>query len=135
MGLEVLAVGRSALELRPRQREQAHLLFVGRRRQYGSLLGAMGQEMSDGLDIYNRLHGKALAEATETTLQGGDTETIRAAYTRLLRYHEIWHSRNRPPDLNCTGCAIWPVILKCRRVLGIGDDEAPPTTQRPAEAS
>lgn len=58
----------------------------------------------------------ALAQARNECDARG--EALETAYSELRRWHDRAHSRNRPPDLNCTGCAIWPIIAHMAALMG-----------------
>jgi hypothetical protein len=60
-----------------------------------------------------------LVNEAEVALGDGDPAAIERAHERLLACHWVRHSRNRPPDLNCTGCRIWPLIVQMRERLGV----------------
>lgn len=64
-------------------------------------------------------HGLRLSEAAEATLAQGVRGSYLETHARLLAFHEVYHSRNRPPDLDCTGCRIWPVIKRLRVALTV----------------
>lgn len=57
------------------------------------------------------------------------------AYMELRRWHDRAHSRNRPPDLNCTGCAIWPIIVGMAAAMDFDplDQHDPPKEWRPKD--
>lgn len=61
---------------------------------------------------------RALATATDPAALGEAYRTIRA-------WHDAFHSPNRPPYLNCTGCTVWPVIAALAVRLGF-DPLRPP---------
>lgn len=47
------------------------------------------------------------------------------AYRELRAWHNRFHSRNRPPELNCTGCHVWPVIAQLAARLGFDPLDPP----------
>lgn len=66
-----------------------------------------------------------LARAEAVLAEPFDRERYLAAYAELRAWHNRHHSRNRPPDLNCTNCRIWPAIERLAAPLGV-DPLRPP---------
>lgn len=75
----------------------------------------------------DRLRGREYAEAAQRLLDDPNTtrEQLQATYDHLNAWHETFHSRNRPPDLPCTGCAVWPVVSDLRFDLLVYRDDVP----------
>lgn len=64
----------------------------------------------------DRFRGREFTDAARHVLDDPNAtrEQLQATYDHLKVWHETFHSRNRPPDLPCTGCHVWPVIEDLR---------------------
>lgn len=72
--------------------------------------------------------GRFVVEA-DAALEGTDPAAVAEVYRNLRAWHDKYHSPNRPPRLNCTGCKVWPVVARLAERLGF-DPLDPPAEWR-----
>lgn len=88
----------------------------------------------------DRFRAGAFLERARAVLAADATiDQLRSALDELRSWHDTFHSPNRPPYLDCTGCHVWPVIELLQAAIAAhqqsGATHVPDTSAAPAAAA